>query len=245
MINLLDPKYPYSAADFCRDAHREITTIHAAGRTPLLVGGSMLYYRALQQGLSELPQSVPELREALQQKIVIEGLATLYAELMHVDPLAAMRIQATDTQRILRALEVFKLTGKTLSSLQNGGEESKYEFINIGLIPPDRSLLHQSIAERFQHMLVQGFIDEVEHLKSRGDLNENMPSMRAVGYRQIWEYLSGTYDYNEMVERGIAATRQLAKRQLTWLRSWPNLVLWDSQKMDDLLKGMLHNDENG
>ncbi len=183
---------------------------------------------------------MPELREKLQQKIITGDLAVLYTELSQVDPLAATRIKPTDTQRILRALEVFHLTGQPLSSLQQGDVPSEYEFINIGVLPTDRALLHQKIAERFQQMLVAGFVAEVENLKNRGDLHLDLPSMRAVGYRQIWQYLAGSYDYNQMVERGIAATRQLAKRQMTWLRSWPNLIAWEPQKSDEFLEALFN-----
>jgi tRNA dimethylallyltransferase len=231
LIDILDPADAYSAADFCIAANQEIAAIHAQQRIPLLVGGTMLYFRALQQGLSALPKSDPQLRLLLQQQLEQEGLASLYAELEKIDPQTAARLYATDTQRILRALEVYRLSGKPLSNLQQGPQAAQHNFINIGIVPADRALLHQRIAHRFNQMLKNGFIEEVTHLKNRGDLHANLPSMRAVGYRQIWEYLAGQITYQQMCDQAIIATRQLAKRQMTWLRSWPELTLWQETSL--------------
>lgn len=223
LINLLEPNQAYSAADFCRDATIAIHESFQKGKIPLLVGGTMLYYSALQKGLSDLPESNPDIRHQLQQTLNQQGLEYLYKWLQQVDPIAAMKINQHDKQRIQRALEVFELTGKPLSQLQHRTHNPEFNFVNLGILPPDRAVLHERIAVRFKQMLVEGFIDEVTALRARGDLTLDHPSMRAVGYRQVWEYLDGKLTYDEMVEKGIAATRQLAKRQLTWLRHWDGL----------------------
>lgn len=223
LIDIRDPADIYSAADFCEDATREINTIVAAGKTPLLTGGTMLYFRALQQGLSALPAASPEVRDAIATEAEKFGWAALHAKLKTIDPASAARIHPNDPQRLQRALEVCYLTGKPLSNLRGLQAESPFEFINIGIIPPNRALLHENIKKRFDQMLSLGFINEVRRLKTRGDLNVNLPSMRCVGYRQVWQYLDGELCFAEMQERAIIATRQLAKRQLTWLRSWPSL----------------------
>jgi tRNA dimethylallyltransferase len=225
LIDFLDPSENYSAASFRKDAIDEIEKALQQQTIPLLVGGTMLYYRALQQGLAPLPDADQVVRGQLLIELQQQGLPALYQQLQQVDAASAQRIQATDTQRIQRALEVYRLTGKPLSQLQQQAAtiESPYNFVNIGILPADRSILHQRIAQRFQQMLAQGFIDEVAALQARGDLHLGLPSMRAVGYRQIWQYLQGEYDKATMIEKAVAATRQLAKRQLTWLRQWPNL----------------------
>lgn len=233
LIDIRDPQEPYSAADFVQDAKREIAAIHANNRIPLLVGGTMLYYRALLQGFNQLPSANPEIRAKLDAMAESEGLASLHAKLKQVDPQSAERIHANDSQRIQRALEVFELTGKPLS--EHWQVDVKPEFDNvlqIALNPSDRAVLHERIERRFHIMLEQGFIAEVEALRGRGDLDLELPSMRAVGYRQVWEYLDGLYSKEEMIARAIASTRQLAKRQLTWLRSWPDVVHLDSLETD-------------
>jgi len=221
LIDICDPSEVYSAENFRLDALRAMEEITRGGKIPLLVGGTMLYYRALQYGLSELPESDPLLRDRLEREVEEKGLAAVHAELMAVDPVAARRIHKNDTQRTLRALEVYRQTGRPLSELQasNTGQGMPYRAIKLVRAPADRAVLHERIARRFERMLEAGFEDEVRALIARGDLHAEMPSMRAVGYRQMWEFLQGHCGRSEMVERGKAATRQLAKRQITWLRS--------------------------
>ncbi|MEF3192606.1 MAG: tRNA (adenosine(37)-N6)-dimethylallyltransferase MiaA [Halothiobacillaceae bacterium] len=222
LIDILDPSEAYSAARFRQDALEAMREIHARGRIPLLVGGTMLYYRALQDGLADLPAADPALREAISAEAKVRGWAALHEELARVDPKAAARIHPNDPQRLGRALEVWRLTGVPLSEWQARGRAQALpalgRVLKLALIPP-RELLRERIAERFSQMLAAGFIQEVEALRARGDLHLGLPSMRAVGYRQVWEYLEGTYTYERMVELGVTATRGLAKRQMTWLRS--------------------------
>lgn len=232
LINLRGPSEPYSAADFCEDALREIKDIIAAGRRPLLVGGTMLYFKALQQGLSPLPKADPAIREALEKEAEAKGWQALHDRLKAIDPVAAARIHPNDPQRLQRALEVYEITGQPLSSLQAQSPSHDYEFLNIGLLPADRDKLREQIAKRFHQMLAEGFIDEVRALYERGDLHPDLPAIRAVGYRQVWDYLSGKLAEKEMVEKAIIATGQLAKRQTTWLRRWPNLQVVNSQADD-------------
>ena len=221
LIDFLDPAESYSAARFRADALCEIRSILAAGRVPLLVGGTMLYFRALQYGLSELPSADATVRARLDAWAAREGWSALHAYLQQVDPVSAARIHPNDPQRLQRALEVFELTGRPLSSFHAQGRAGDFDYrlLKLGLVPRDRALLHARIAARFETMLAAGLVDEVKALRARGDLDISMPSMRSVGYRQVWEYLDGNYDYATMVTKGVAATRQLAKRQLTWLRS--------------------------
>lgn len=222
LLDLVDPLEAYSAARFVTDALAAIADIRRRGKHPVLVGGTMLYYRALLQGLSQLPESDPLVRAELEARAAREGWAALHAELAAVDAPAAARIHPNDPQRLLRALEVYQLSGQPLSSLQNGGQPAYAGPVHaVAVAPADRAVLHQRIDQRFRAMLDAGLIDEVAALRARGDLHLGLPSMRCVGYRQVWEYLDGHYDRMGLVERGVAATRQLAKRQLTWLRSWP------------------------
>jgi len=230
LIDILDPAEAYSAARFCEDARREMAAIRRLGRMPLLAGGTMLYFRALQQGLSDLPASDPWLRARLQAELAGQGLAALHARLIKVDPVAAARVHPHDPQRILRALEVYELTGKPITELYASRRD---EFCSLGALklivaPPARQVLHERIEQRFHRMLASGFIAEVERLRARSDLNLDKPAMRAVGYRQVWHYLEGLTDYRGMVNRSIIATRQFAKRQLTWLRAEPEAVWLDS-----------------
>lgn len=241
LIDLVDPAEAYSAARFREDALREMATITAQGHIPLLVGGTMLYFRALLQGLSELPSADESVRQRLEAEGQRLGWEQLHARLAKVDPEAAQRIHPNDPQRIQRALEVYEMTGVSLSELQKqqSMEPFPYRVLKIAVIPADRAVLHSRIAQRFQVMLEQGFVAEVEGLFKRGDLDQSLPSIRAVGYRQIWDFLQGRIDYTDMVEKGVIATRQLAKRQLTWLRSEPDLVIFDSlrpQFEQDVLK---------
>jgi tRNA dimethylallyltransferase len=229
LIDICDPAESYSAARFRADALREMAAVTAAGRIPLLVGGTMLYFRALQYGLSDLPAADLDVRRRLERELADLGLAALHARLRRVDPAAARRIHPNDPQRTLRALEVWSLTGRPLSDLQVAdGEALPYRLIKLACCPATRAMLHARIDARFVAMLEAGLVVEVEALVGRGDLDPQMPSMRAVGYRQVWAWLRGEYAHDEMVARGQAATRQLAKRQVTWLRSERDLVRLDS-----------------
>jgi tRNA dimethylallyltransferase len=221
LVDILEPTEVYSAAQFREDALREMAEISDAGRIPLLVGGTMLYFRALLGGLAALPSANTGLREQLEQEASEIGWAAMHQRLSRVDPVAAQRIHPNDPQRIQRALEVYALTGVPLSELQAAEAQTvlPYRLIKLALAPGDRAELHRRIKQRFHQMLVEGLIEEVEGLCGRDGLSSALPALRAVGYRQVWEYLTGSLDYTEMVERGIIATRQLAKRQYTWLRS--------------------------
>jgi tRNA dimethylallyltransferase len=222
LIDIRDPHEPYSAADFARDALREMQEFAARGRVPLLVGGTGLYFKALLHGLSELPESDPMMRGQLQAELLDRGLPALHAELQRVDPIAGARIRPGDTQRTLRALEVFRLSGVPISTWQARSPEARAPFpfrvLKLVLAPLDRAVLHERIARRFHAMLAAGFLDEVRALQSDPRLHPDLPAMRAVGYRQAWQHLDGATDTATFVEQGIAATRHLAKRQLTWLR---------------------------
>lgn len=241
LIDIRDPSEPYSAADFRKDALREMTEITNKGNIPLLVGGTMLYFKALRDGLAPLPAADPKIREVLMGRAESEGWQALHEELQSVDPVAALRIKATDTQRLQRALEVYYATGKVLSRwhLEQQASRLPYNVVNLAIAPKDRSILHQRIETRFRLMLEHNFMDEVRALYEREDLDISLPSIRAVGYRQVWGYLEGEMDYSTMVEKGVVATRQLAKRQLTWLRSWPDIHWLDStseNRLEEALK---------
>ena len=248
LISFCDPAQSYSAAEFAIDAKREMADIVANGRIPLLVGGTMLYFKVLLEGLSDLPEADVKIRNQIQQKADAEGWPSLHSELQAIDPVTAGRLHPNHSQRIQRALEVYRITGKTLSELQaqsEGGIESMYDIRQIALIPKDRNLLNQRIEQRFHTMMKNGFAAEVQSLYERGDLNKDMPAIRAVGYRQLWDYLDGHCDLSEAVEKAIIATRQLAKRQQTWLRGWPDAenIILDNDKgylsLDDLQKKCL------
>lgn len=227
LIDICDPAESYSAANFRTDALREMQDITAQGKIPLLVGGTMLYYKALIEGLSPLPSADEKVRSEIEEKAAKLGWATLHQELAMIDPISAQRINQNDSQRINRALEVFYLTGKSLTELtEQKGESLPYEIIQFAITPKDRYVLHDRIALRFHKMIELGFQQEVEKLYQRPDLHPDLPSIRCVGYRQMWEYLRGDYDYEEMIFRGICATRQLAKRQITWLRGWKYPIEW-------------------
>ena len=230
LIDIIDPAESYSAARFRDDALREMAEITAAGRIPLLVGGTMLYYRALQQGLSQLPEGDAEIRTRIEEEAAERGWQPLHDRLAEVDPESAARIHPNDPQRLSRALEVFELTGQPLSVLWREQEKSAFPYraVKLAVAPTDRALLHERIALRFELMVKQGFIEEVEALYRRDDLHPELPSIRCVGYRQVWRYLAGEWGQEEMTERGIIATRQLAKRQFTWLRSETDLEWFDS-----------------
>lgn len=222
LVDIRDPADPYSAALFCEDATQAIHESLAQGKIPLLVGGTMLYFKALQQGLSDLPPADPAIRAQLDLWTQEAGITALHAHLQKVDPAAAQRIKPTDKQRIQRALEVYQSTGRPLSELQTLKTQknpSLFQFINLVLLPTDREVLHQKISLRFDEMLEKGFLEEVEKLFHRGDLSLDNPSIRSVGYQQAWLYLLGEIERNLFREKAIIATRQLAKRQLTWLRA--------------------------
>ena len=233
LIDIVDPADAYSAADFRTDTVRLCSEIATRGSMPLLVGGTMLYYRALTQGLNELPAANPEVRASLDADAAREGWPAMHARLAAIDPETAARLAPNDSQRIQRALEVFLLAGQPMSALlaapsrADTAAAAHWRFVPVALEPSDRSVLHERIARRFDAMLANGFIDEVERLRARGDLHAGLPSMRCVGYRQAWEYLDGAVDYATMRDKGVFATRQLCKRQLTWLRSMPERIVVD------------------
>ncbi|MFN2308793.1 MAG: tRNA (adenosine(37)-N6)-dimethylallyltransferase MiaA [Gammaproteobacteria bacterium] len=231
LIDLLDPAQAYSAARFRSDCLDEMAQIRAAGRLPLLVGGTLLYFRAVQHGLSPLPGADPALRARLEAQLSKHGLAYLHARLAEIDPEAAARIHAHDPQRTLRALEVYALTGRPLSAHFAAPDPDRrpQHLLKFALVPRDREALHARIEQRFEQMLEQGLIGEVERLYARGDLGLHLPAIRAVGYRQVWQYLAGELTWAQMRERAVIATRQYAKRQLTWLRREPDLVWLDAE----------------
>lgn len=219
LIDIIDPSEVFSTGQFRNQALSLMADITARGKIPLLVGGTMLYFNALSQGLATLPEASPEIRTKLEQELALYGKQAQYERLMQVDPQAAARIHPNDPQRIQRALEVYEISGQPLSSFFNqSGDDLPYQIIKLAIAPENRALLHEKIAERFKQMLAQGLVAEVESLYQRGDLSPAVPAIRAVGYRQVWAYLEGEYDLATMTEKAIIATRQLAKRQFTWLR---------------------------
>jgi len=225
LLGFCDPADAYSAADFANDAKKEIADIHSMGRIPLLVGGSMLYFKVLLEGLSDLPSAHADIRKGIQEQADREGWASVHQQLQLVDPITAGKLHPNHSQRIQRALEVYKITGTPLSELQSqsqGGIEQDYDVRQYALVMQNRALLHQRIEQRFMAMMEAGFASEVEQLFQRGDLHADLPSIRAAGYRQLWDYFEGHYGLDEAVEKAIIVTRQLAKRQQTWLRNWPN-----------------------
>lgn len=235
LIDLIPPTEVYSAANFRSDALKRMAEITARGKIPLLVGGTMLYFKALEGGLSQLPEADASVRKALDEEALNIGWPAMHAKLAKIDPATAARLEPTDTQRIQRALEVHEISGKTMTALHqaSSGEELPYRLLKIGLIPSDRSVLHQRIAIRFDEMLKQGLVDEVRGLLAQYPaLHPDMPAMRCVGYRQALEHLAGQYDLSELRDRGIFATRQLAKRQLTWLRGMHNISVVDCLNPD-------------
>ena len=231
LIDILEPTASYSVMQFRQDAIALVADIHARGKLPLLVGGTMLYFKALRDGLDDLPQADPALRAALDRDIAAHGIQALHARLAVLDPITAARLKPADSQRIQRAMEIITLTGQPMSSLLARAPKIALPFtlLPIALEPCERSVLHQRIADRFDQMLQAqpGLLDEVRALRARGDLHAGLPSMRCVGYRQAWDYLEGSIDLATLREQGMAATRQLAKRQLTWLRSMPDRISVD------------------
>ncbi len=246
LIDILDPAQSYSAADFRRDALQAMAEITARGKIPLLVGGTMLYFKALQEGLADMPPADAQVRETLEADAARDGWRALHERLAAVDPVSAARIHPNDPQRLIRALEVFLVSGASMTEHRqrqiaqstdagaSGGGQLPYTVANLAIAPADRQVLHDRIAWRFGQMLEQGFVGEVKALHDRGDLHASLPSIRAVGYRQVWDHLDGKLTAVEMQERGIIATRQLAKRQFTWLRSWTDLHWLDSLACDNL-----------
>lgn len=233
LLDIRDPSQPYSAAEFCQDALKAMEQISASGRVPLLVGGTMLYFKALLEGLSPLPSADAAIRAHIEQQAQQQGWPALHQQLQAIDPESALRIHPNDPQRLSRALEVFFISGKTLTELKRVvGTALPYQVYQFAIAPARRELLHQRIEQRFKQMLACGFEAEVRALFARGDLHADLPSVRCVGYRQMWSYLSGEIDYDAMVWQGICATRQLAKRQLTWLRGWKDLHWLDSDNQD-------------
>ncbi|UWS28882.1 tRNA (adenosine(37)-N6)-dimethylallyltransferase MiaA [Erwinia pyrifoliae] len=233
LLDIRDPSQAYSAAEFRRDALAEMAEITRRGNIPLLVGGTMLYYKALLEGLSPLPSADAAVRQRIEQMAREAGWEALHRQLCDIDPVAAHRIHPNDPQRLSRALEVFFISGKTLTELiKTSGKALPYDVSQFAIAPASRELIHQRIEQRFHQMLASGFEAEARALFARGDLHTEMPSIRCVGYRQMWSYLSGEIDYDDMVYRGICATRQLAKRQMTWLRGWKDVHWLDSEQPD-------------
>ncbi|WP_459206854.1 tRNA (adenosine(37)-N6)-dimethylallyltransferase MiaA [Pseudomonas sp. MLB6B] len=246
LIDILDPAQSYSAAEFRRDALQAMAEITARGNIPLLVGGTMLYYKALLEGLADMPAADAHVRAELEHLAQTQGLEALHRQLAEVDPVSAARIHPNDPQRLIRALEVYRVSGLSMTAHRarqlaesrdadtGAAGHLPYTVASLAIAPTDRHILHQRIALRFSQMLEQGFVGEVRKLRDRADLHAGLPSIRAVGYRQVWDHLDGKLDENEMQERGIIATRQLAKRQFTWLRGWSDVHWLDSLACDNL-----------
>jgi tRNA dimethylallyltransferase len=250
LIDILDPSQSYSAADFRTNALQAMAEITARGKIPLLVGGTMLYFKALLEGLADMPAADAEVRAQIEAQAASQGWQALHDELASIDPVSAARIHPNDPQRLVRALEVFRVSGMSMTAHReqqsaqsaqasaSGRHQLPYTVANLAIAPTDRKVLHDRIAVRFRQMLDEGFVEEVVALRSRGDLHSNLPSIRAVGYRQVWDHLDGRLTRDEMQERGIIATRQLAKRQFTWLRSWQDLHWLDSLACDNLPRAL-------
>jgi len=237
LINILDPAQRYSVAKFRKDALLAMQDITTRGKIPLLVGGTMMYYKALIDGLSPLPESNQSVRKTIEAKADEFGWDVLHQQLAQIDATSAKRIHPHDPQRLIRALEVYQLTNLSMTELMaTKSDPLPYNIKQFCIAPEDRKVLHQRISQRFKLMLDTGFQAEVEKLKNRDDLHLNLPSIRCVGYRQMWQYLDGDYDFNDMFEKSVAATRQLAKRQLTWLRGWENIHQLDTFSLDNLAK---------
>ncbi len=228
LVDIRDPAQPYSAADFAADARRLCADIRARGRVPLLVGGTMLYFKAFLEGLAQMPPADPAVRAAIEAEAAERGWPHIHAQLAAVDPEAAARVHPNHSQRLSRALEVYRASGVTLSEWHRRGRAEGSAVpgavVQLAICPADRAVLHQRIALRFEQMMAAGLLEEVRALYRRGDLSPELPAIRAVGYRQLWQHLAGEFSLEEAVEKALAATRQLAKRQLTWLRKWPDLA---------------------
>jgi tRNA dimethylallyltransferase len=242
LVSFIDPLQSYSAADFRTDALAAIEQIHQQHKIPVLVGGTMLYFKALLEGISPLPEADSTIRAEIEKRAKSDGWKALHDELASVDSVSAKRIHPNDPQRINRALEVYYITGQTMTHLSAiKGDGLPFEVLQFAITPAEKPILHQRIEQRFQQMLTQGFEQEVKNLYNRGDLHLDLPSMRCVGYRQMWEYFEGKLDYQQMIYRGVVATRQLAKRQMTWLRGWEN-VHWlktgDKENLQHILTSL-------
>lgn len=239
LVDICDASTAYSAANFVEDAERAAKAIIARGKTPLLVGGTMLYFKAFLEGLASMPASDQQVRSQIEEEARKLGWPALHAQLAQVDPQSAARIHPNHSQRLARALEVYRTSGTPLSvwheNDQPSGALARYSVCQIALNPADRKVLHDRIALRFNHMLAKGFLEEVAQLRQRSDMHRDLPAARAVGYRQLWQHLEGECSLEEAVARGIAATRQLAKRQLTWLRKWPQLRWVNTDAQGNLL----------
>ena len=240
LVDIMDPTDAYSVGTFRQDALTLMADITARGKVPLLVGGTMLYFKALQYGLSDLPSADPIIREKLEREAELHGSASLHARLAEIDPISAKRIHINDPQRLQRALEVYEITGKSLTELTESSttETLAYRVTKLVLSPFNRKVLHRRIEERYKIMIENGFIDEVKTLFEREDCHSDLPSIRAVGYRQAWSYLSGEYDQETLIDKAIIATRQMAKRQITWLRAQNDGIWFDSGEglpIDDVL----------
>jgi tRNA dimethylallyltransferase len=250
LIDILDPAQSYSAAQFRQDALAAMAEISARGNIPLLVGGTMLYFKALLEGLADMPAADPRIRERLMARAAEDGWQSLHDELAQVDPISAARIHPNDPQRLVRALEVWQASGASMTEHRarqsrqstdadaSGAAQLPYTVAQLAIAPLDRQVLHERIARRFAQMLERGFVDEVCALRARSDLHPALPSIRAVGYRQVWDHLDGKLTADEMQERGVIATRQLAKRQFTWLRGWADLHWLDSLAHDNLSRSL-------
>lgn len=239
LIDIRDPSESYSAADFCQDALKAIAKSRENGRIPLLVGGTMMYFKSLIDGISPLPEADKTIRNAIALEADEKGWLAMHEQLQSIDPVSAQRIHPNDPQRLARALEVYRKTGHTLTQLTAiKGDKVSGNVLQFAITPKERSDLHARIELRFEQMIAQNFKQEVASLKARGDLHLNLPSMRCVGYRQMWQHLAGEFNHDEMVFKGVCATRQLAKRQLTWLRSWQNLH-WLHMEDENNLKVIL------
>ncbi len=249
LIDIVDPSTRYSASDFRHDATAAIEAVLASGKTPLLVGGTMLYFKVLRDGLAALPRADAEVRREIEALATAEGWAAVHAELQAVDPESAARIHPNDPQRLSRALEVYRVSGRTMTAIH--GEEKRapspvlpWQLHFLGIEPADRKELHERIAARFRQMLAAGFEQEVRALHQRTDLDSTLPAIKSVGYRQMWAYLNGELHYDEMVEKSIIATRQLAKRQLTWMRGWPDLHAFEAAATDFAAESLTGDSEN-
>lgn len=244
LIDICDPSEPYSAAQFRQDALAAMAKSAAAGRIPLLVGGTMLYFKALIEGLADMPSADPHVRADINTLALAQGWPAVHAELAAIDPDSAARIHPNHSQRLSRALEVYRISGVTMSEWQarQSAQVLPYQVYQFAIAPPDRAVLHARIEQRLRQMFASGFIDEVASLMARGDLYPDLPSIRAVGYRQVWEHLRGDYDVDTAFDRALIATRQLAKRQLTWLRGWSDLIWLDSGETTEsqLNKVLMH-----
>lgn len=235
LIDIISPSDAFSAAEFVTECHALIADIRARGKVPVILGGTMMYYKTLVSGIDDLPTANAEIRQAIEQQALLEGWPAIHAQLAAVDPVTAQRLKPNDSQRLQRALEVFQITGKPLSSFHQRDLQTDALIPTLAIEPSDRSVLHKRIENRFHTMLEQGLIEEVIELRHNHVLDETMPSMRCVGYRQVWEHLHGHSTRAEMIDRGVAATRQLAKRQITWLRSTANKEVVDPLQTDWLV----------